>query len=111
MIGVNVLRRTFLQSALLPAATPARPNILLILADDLGWADTARYGNRVIETPNIDRLARESMLFTNAYSAAPICSPSRAALLTGRSPARLHFEFVTKYAGSRPTTVTPLRHP
>lgn len=107
-----MLRRSFLQtSLLLPAQTAERPNILLILADDLGWADTACYGNRVIETPNIDRLASESMRFTNAYSPAPICSPSRAALLTGRSPARLHFEFVTKYVDSKPTTVTPLRHP
>ncbi|MDX1984530.1 MAG: sulfatase [Bryobacteraceae bacterium] len=107
-----MLRRSFLQTAaLLPAAEAARPNILLILADDLGWADTGPYGNRVIETPNLDRLAGESMRFTNAYSSAPICSPARAALLTGRSPARLHFEFVTKYADSKPTTVTPLRHP
>ncbi len=76
------------------------PNIILIYADDLGYSDIGCYGNkygaRFIETPNIDRFAAESMKFTNAYSPAPICSPSRAALLTGKSPARLKFEFVTR---------------
>jgi arylsulfatase A-like enzyme len=69
---------------------PARPNIVFILADDLGINDLACYGRKDHLTPNLDRLAREGMRFTNAYSAASVCSPTRAALLTGKSPARLH---------------------
>ena len=64
-------------------------NFVFILADDLGWADLPVYGNPFHETPNLTRLAREGMLFTNAYSAAPICSPTRASLLSGQHPARL----------------------
>ena len=67
-----------------------RANVVLILADDLGWTDLACYGSKLYETPNIDRLAREGMKFTQAYSACTVCSPSRAALLTGKYPARLH---------------------
>ncbi len=67
-----------------------RPNIVFFLVDDLGWGDLGCYGNAFHETPNIDRLAREGMHFTNAYAAAPVCSPSRASILTGRAPARLH---------------------
>lgn len=78
-----------------------RPNIVFIYVDDLGYSDLNCYGKEhganFIETPNIDKLAKESMLFTDAYAAAPLCSPSRAALLTGKTPARLNFEFVTKY--------------
>ncbi|MBV6643107.1 MAG: sulfatase-like hydrolase/transferase, partial [Cyclobacteriaceae bacterium] len=77
------------------------PNILLIYVDDLGYSDLSCYGrefgNELTETHNIDRLATEGMKFTDAYAAAPLCSPSRAALLSGKSPARLNFEFVTKY--------------
>jgi arylsulfatase A len=65
-------------------------NILLILMDDLGWRDTAPYGNTFIDTPNISRLASEGALFTNAYAACPVCSPTRASILTGKYPARLH---------------------
>ena len=75
---------------------PEHPNILVILVDDLGWHDLSCYGNSIHQTPAIDRLAKEGMRFTNAYAAAPICSASRAALLTGKTPARLAFEFVTK---------------
>lgn len=67
-----------------------QPNIVVFLVDDLGWGDLGCYGNTFHETPNIDRLARESVKFTSAYAGAPVCSPSRAAILTGRSPARLH---------------------
>lgn len=77
------------------------PNIVLIYADDLGYSDLHGYGKDhgagFIETPHIDKLASQSMKFTDAYAPAPLCSPSRAALLTGKSPARLNFEFVTKY--------------
>ena len=55
-----------------------RPNIVFILADDLGWADIGCYGADLHETPNLDRLARESMRFTDAYAAASVCSPTRA---------------------------------
>jgi len=83
----------------------SRPNIVLIYVDDLGYSDLGcygrAYGNHFTETPNIDQLAMQSQKFTNAYTAAPICSPARAALLTGKSPARLHFEFVTKWEKDR----------
>jgi uncharacterized sulfatase len=65
-----------------------KPNIVFILADDLGWADLGCYGNRFNETPNIDRLAKQGMRFTNFYAAAPVCSPTRAAILSGQYPAR-----------------------
>ena len=72
------------------AADPVSPpNIVLILIDDLGWMDLACQGNRLVETPNIDRFAREGIRFTDAYAAAPVCSPTRASILTGLSPARL----------------------
>ncbi len=68
-----------------------RQNIVLILVDDLGWVDLGCYGSSFYETPNIDALARQGMRFTRAYSSCPVCSPSRAAILTGKSPARLRF--------------------
>lgn len=78
-----------------------RPNILLIYVDDLGYSDVHCYGKdygvSFIETPNIDALAAQGIKFNQGYAAAPLCSPSRAALLTGKTPARLNFEFVTKY--------------
>ena len=64
-------------------------NVVFILVDDWGWADAGVQGSDYFETPNIDRLAREGMRFTQAYAAAAICSPTRAAILTGKSPARL----------------------
>jgi arylsulfatase A-like enzyme len=67
-----------------------RPNIVFILVDDLGWADVGCYGSDLHETPNIDRLARQGMRFTDAYAAAPVCSPTRASIMTGKYPARLH---------------------
>lgn len=73
-----------------------RPNVVFILADDLSWSDLACYGNSVHDTPHIDRLASRGVRFTQAYAPSAICSASRAAFLTGKTPARLHFEFVTK---------------
>ena len=67
-----------------------RPNFLFILADDLGWSQIGCYGSNYYETPNIDRLAREGMRFTDAYAACPVCSPTRASIMTGKYPARLH---------------------
>lgn len=64
----------------------AQPNIVVIMCDDLGYGDLSCYGHRIIKTPNLDEMAREGIKLTNCYSAAPVCSPSRAGLLTGRSP-------------------------
>ena len=64
-----------------------RPNILFILIDDLGWKDLACYGSEFYETPNLDRLASQGMRFTDAYAACPVCSPTRASILTGKYPA------------------------
>ena len=72
---------------------PRRPNILLIVSDDVGYADIGIYGSRDIPTPNIDRLAREGIRFTNAYVSGPYCSPSRAGLMSGRYPQRFGYEF------------------
>jgi arylsulfatase A len=66
------------------------PNIILMLIDDMGWMDLGCYGSKYYETPHIDRLAQDGMRFTQAYSACTVCSPTRAAVLTGKSPARLH---------------------
>lgn len=66
------------------------PNIVLILADDLGWADVGCFGSGSYETPNIDRLATQGTKFTNSYAACNVCSPTRASILTGKYPARLH---------------------
>lgn len=72
-------------------ALPAeRPNVIVVLADDLGWTDLAGFGSDFYDTPNIDRLAADGLRFTAAYAAATVCSPTRAALLTGLYPARLH---------------------
>jgi len=68
----------------------ARPNFLFVLADDLGWSQVGCYGSDFYETPNIDSLAREGMQFTDAYAACPVCSPTRASIMTGKYPARLH---------------------
>ncbi len=72
------------------AAAPPKPNIVFLLVDDLGWRDFGCYGNTFYETPNLDRLAAEGVRFTNAYAACPVCSPTRASILTGKYPARLH---------------------
>ena len=67
------------------------PNILFIMVDDLGVRDLACYGQQYIQTPNMDRLSEEGMLWKNAYSSCPVCSPTRASILTGKNPARIHF--------------------
>lgn len=77
-------------SGCFPAPPPKRPNFVFFLIDDLGWVDTGVYGSTFYETPNIDRLASEGMRFTDAYAASPVCSPTRASIMTGKHPARLN---------------------
>jgi arylsulfatase A-like enzyme len=72
------------------AAVPvSKPNVILILIDDMGWADAGCYGSSFYKTPQIDRLAAQGVRFTDAYAAGPVCSPTRASILTGKHPARL----------------------
>ena len=75
------------------------PNIILIVADDLGYNDISTFGGGLIETPNIDQLAAEGALFTQSYSGASTCAPSRAMMMTGRYPTRTGFEFTPTPAG------------
>ncbi len=77
-----------------PSKTPDElPNIIIILADDLGYGDLGCYGSKSIKTPNLDLMATQGVRMTNFYAAAPICTPSRAALMTGRYPKRTHMTF------------------
>jgi len=81
---------TILCSNLLLATTPEKPNLVFILSDDLGWADITPNGfTKFYKTPNLDRLAKRGMLFTRAYAASPLCSPTRASIMTGQNPARI----------------------
>ena len=75
-----------------------QPNIIFVLIDDMGWRDLSCYGSSFYETPHIDRLAGESMRFTDAYAACPVCSPTRASILTGKYPATVG---VTNYIGKK----------
>src|SRR6185503_15778042 len=96
----KVTRREFLNAGLVTTATITasrvghsaslpRPNILFILADDLGYGDLSCYGRPDYRTPVLDDLARQGMKFTSAYAAAPVCTPTRCAFATGRYPQRL----------------------
>ena len=79
----------FTFSLLLSFKVLSKPNVLFILIDDMGWMDLGCQGNKNLRTPNIDNLAKGGMRFTDAYAPAPVCSPTRAAIITGQSPARL----------------------
>jgi arylsulfatase A len=81
----------------------ARPNVVLIVADDLGWADLGCYGSKFHRTPHLDRLAAGARRFSQAYAACPVCSPTRAALLTGKHPARLGLTDWLPGRGDRPS--------
>jgi arylsulfatase A len=71
-------------------AKTQKPNIIFIMADDLGWGELGCYGNSFNETPNLDKLAQQGLKFTQAYASAPICSPTRVSIITGQYPARVH---------------------
>ena len=93
-IRLSLLTMILVTQLLLPLCSRAakhldRPNILLVLCDDLGYGDLACYGSPTVKTPNVDRFAGAGMRFTDFYSAAPNCSPSRTGLMTGRTPTRL----------------------
>jgi len=118
-MGKGFDRRDFLKAAGLGAVALAmpkslswaeepagKPNFIFILADDLGWADVGCFGSDLHETPNIDRLAAQGMRFTDAYAAGPVCSPTRASIMTGKCPARLHTTIWYEAASNPPRNRT-----
>src|SRR5690606_20593707 len=77
-----------------------KPNIVFIMADDLGFGELGVYGNTFNETPNLDKLASEGMRFKQAYAAAPVCSPTRGSIMTGQYPARVRItDFLAPHTG------------
>src|SRR5262245_13248530 len=94
---LGCLATIFLSAGLIPArgapAVPRRPNIVILLADDLGYADVGFQGCRDVPTPNVDSLARQGVRCSNGYVSGPYCSPTRAGLLTGRYQQRFGHEF------------------
>ncbi len=88
-----------LSSVAAPVPDAVKPNFIFILIDDLGYGDLGCYGSKFYRTPNLDRVAAQGMKFTDAYAAAPVCSPTRASILTGKYPARLH---LTDWLPGRP---------
>src|SRR5918996_1337593 len=90
------------------AADSQPPNVVLIVADDLGWTDLGCYGSDLYQSPHIDELARNGMRFTANYSACTVCSPTRAALLTGKYPARLHItDWIPGLPPANPKLIVP----
>ncbi|NQZ78681.1 MAG: sulfatase-like hydrolase/transferase, partial [Ekhidna sp.] len=99
-VSFNLIRRTwvfrslgFLLGGCLLFACESiqqKPNVVLILVDDLGWTDLGNYGSDFYQTPNVDALATQGVKFTNSYSTCTVCSPTRASIMTGKYPARLH---------------------
>ncbi len=90
------------QAAQAEDPNPPKPNFVFILIDDMGWKDLGCYGSTFYDTPNIDKLASQGMRFTNAYAAAPVCSPTRASILVGKYPARLHLTDFLSGRADRP---------
>jgi arylsulfatase A-like enzyme len=89
-------------------AAAAKPNVILIVADDLGWTDLGCYGSDLYPSPNLDGLARDGTRFTTNYSACTVCSPTRAALLTGKYPARLHVtDWIPGLPPANPRLIVP----
>jgi arylsulfatase A-like enzyme len=90
------------------AAAPQKLNFVLILADDLGWKDLACYGSEYYETPHIDKLAKDGVRFMQAYSACTVCSPTRAAIMTGKYPSRLHItDWIPGQMPENPKLIVP----
>lgn len=102
------MKLTFLGLAflgMLSAEAQNKPNIILLMADDLGWGDTGFNGNKIIKTPNLDQMASEGVRFTRFYSASAECSPTRASVLTGRNPFRMGV-FLANTGILRPEEIT-----
>ena len=99
LTGKILLPVFLLLTSLISAQT--RPNIIYIMADDLGYADLSCYGRKDYETPNLDKLASQGIKFTNAYAGAPLCTPTRTSFMTGRYPARTPVGLIEPLTGSK----------
>src|ERR1041385_7348411 len=121
-MGETVTRREFLETALgaatavsagplVQGAAPKRPNILFILADDLGYGDLSCYGRPDYKTPVLDNLARQGTKFLENYAAAPVCTPTRTANITSRYPHRLRIGLEEPLSDSNMTLGIPPEHP
>lgn len=108
MKGRTLVRLALLVGLVASARAQQPPNVVLILADDLGTNPVGAYGNSYAHTPVLDQLAREGLLFSAAYAASPVCSPTRAAIMTGKSPARTH---LTDFISGSPFPYARLRQP
>lgn len=109
LLALGALVSACVGSAREPAPPP--PNVIFVLVDDLGWADLGCQGSGFFRTPNLDRLAAQGVRFTQAYAAAAVCSPTRAAILTGRAPARTGITDWIRARFQRPDGVTPAQNP
>src|SRR5256885_15447898 len=118
----RLTRREFIESAVattglvattgVQGAPARRPNVLFILADDLGYGDLSCYGRPDYQTPVLDHLARQGLMFTSNYAAAPVCTPTRCAYITGRYPQRLLVDLEEPLKSvSPPNAGLPPEHP
>ena len=99
MLNAKILLPVFLLLTNFIAAQ-TRPNIIYIMADDLGYADLSCYGRKDYQTPNLDKLASQGMKFINAYAGSALCTPTRTSLMTGRYPARTPVGLIEPLTGS-----------
>ena len=92
-------------SVLATALHAERPNVILVMADDQGWGDTGYNGHPVVKTPNLDAMANDGLVFNRFYAAAPVCSPTRGSVLTGRHPNRIKITNHGRYMRPQETTI------
>jgi len=97
-------------SVLATALRAERPNVILVMADDQGWGDTGYNGHPVVKTPNLDAMAKDSLVFNRFYAAAPVCSPTRGSVLTGRNPNRIKITNHGRYMRPQETTIAEVLH-
>jgi arylsulfatase A-like enzyme len=103
IVGIQLITIALCGATLLAAEAQRPPNIVMIVADDLGYADLGCFGSTFYETPHLDRLAATGMRFTNAYSTCPVCSPTRASIMTGRYPQRTGItDYINMGGGNQP---------
>ena len=105
LVGLGAL---YFTTPAVPGTAANKPNVLLIYADDMGFNELSCYGGKHVQTPNIDSIAAGGVRFTQGYVSAPLCSPSRAALMTGRYPTRFGHENNSMAPGGLPLTETTL---